>query len=63
MAKCKVFLYKGGDIRTDQYVISKRRATMDFINQHRYEPLLDTELEIDETDLDGNYHYPKKEAQ
>jgi hypothetical protein len=63
MAKVKVYFYKGSDIRTDESIISQRRATIDFIKLHHYEALMDTELEVDDSALDENYHYPKKEGQ
>ncbi len=52
MAKVTVYFFKKHDVVTDESNVSRRRATLETITKWRGEAILDTALEVDETELD-----------
>lgn len=55
MAQVKVFRFSGYNFDTDEVVTSRRWATKEFIEAHKYELLPRTGIRVDESiiDLDG----------
>ena len=54
MKKVTVYFFEKYDITTDRNVRSKRPATLDTINSVHGQAIVETALEIDETELDGD---------
>jgi hypothetical protein len=57
MSKVTVYYFKGYDIRTDEMIVSKAMATLEWIDQHQYTALLGTAKEVDASTLDTNGLY------
>lgn len=53
MAKVKVYLYKRHDKTTGEATIQRREATLETIRFAGLEPLMETEREVDERDIDA----------
>jgi len=54
MKKVPVYFFQKYDIISNQKVRSKRPATLEAIDKVKGEPIMETALEVDETELDGD---------
>jgi len=52
--KVTVYFFEKYDLMTNQFVRSKRPATLEAIAKVHPHKIMETALEIDETELDGN---------
>jgi hypothetical protein len=59
MPKTTVYCFEGDDKIHGKNVLAKRMATLEAIKSFNCVPLMDTAKEVDISELDGNYQYPK----
>lgn len=54
MNRVTVYYFTGYNIDTDKQTVSRRPATLDMIRRANGEPLVETALVVDASELDGN---------
>jgi hypothetical protein len=54
MPKVTLYYFEGYDFENDQFVRSRRPATMEFIENYRLQPVPENSVEVDTSQLDDN---------
>lgn len=52
-AMVTLYYFEGYDFEADKIVRSKRPATIEFIEKYRFEPVLDSPVEVDSSQVDA----------
>jgi hypothetical protein len=54
MANVTLYYFEGYDFHDDRVVRSRRPATAEFIDRHRFRRLDEGQVEVDDSQVDGN---------